>query len=223
MRCLSFLAATAALLAPTTILAATEAKVEFVRGTVKSIPANTAGSLNAASSAELSFHYGKSVFSVPYQNIINTEVTEPTGRHLLKVPVPKLGKGVRYLNIAFTQDGVSRMLTFKAPAGTVNSLLTTINDHRKDPSLATASTPAPAVAAASTKKAPKTKKSLLAKKQPKEKTPEPEKTASAQKTDLKTDTESWWGDRYWRTTRNQGKWPQTTADNTAGVPSGTKE
>jgi len=34
--------------------------------------------------------------------------------------------------------------------------------------------------------------------------------------------EIWWGDRYWRTTRNKDKWPSPPQADTTAVPAGTK-
>lgn len=182
MRRLFVIATAVALLMSPTMLARTATTAEFVSGTVKSIPANTTGSLDAGSSSELSFHYGKSVFSLPYRNITSTEVTEPTGHHIWKVPVPKLGKSPRFLNITYKDGDSSRMLTFKAPASAVTALVHAIDDRRREP-----------------------------------------QTAAAKAAAIKTDTEAWWGDRYWRTSRNKQKWPDVPAENSPGVPAGTKE
>src|SRR5205085_764953 len=81
------------------------------------------------------FQYGKSQLTVPYASITTTEVTEPTGMHLWRVPVPKVGKGARFLNISYRDGENTRMMTFKAPAGTVSGLANTINQKRKDPKL----------------------------------------------------------------------------------------
>jgi hypothetical protein len=218
---------TVAVLTPLVGLAGTAAKAEFVTGTVKSIPANTSGSLDAGSSTELRFRYGKSVFSLPYKDITDAEVTEPVGKHLWKMPVPKVGKGSRFLNISYQDGSESRMLTFKAPAKTVTGLANAINDRRKDPQTATAAAPTTKKGHGNkklnaSKKATSTKKANASKKTPEpvpaQTTPDATKTAS-----IKTDTEVWWGDQYWRTTRNKAKWPEVPAENPSGVPAGTKE
>ncbi len=184
MRHLFVLAASVALSVPSTMFAGSGTTVEFVSGTVKSIPANTTGSLDTEGSSELSFHYGKSVFSLPYHSITNTEVTEPSGHHLWKVPVPKIGKNARFLNISYREGENTRMVTFKSNPGTVTAVVNAINDHRKDPKPATAAVKTPSV---------------------------------------KTEGETWWGDQYWRTTRNKAKWPQASPENAPGIPAGTKE
>src|SRR3984893_13181386 len=133
------LTATVALLTPAAIYAASPNTALLVGGTVKGIPANSVGSLDVTNSTELRFRYGKSVFALPYQEITNTEVVEPAGRHLLGVPVPTLGKGSRLLNITFKEGDDTRMLTFKAPARTVSNLVSTIDDRRQGPKASSAS------------------------------------------------------------------------------------
>jgi len=194
MRRSLFITAAVALLTPITTLAGTATTAEFVSGTVMSIPAHTTGSLDTGSSTELRFRYGKSVFSLPYTNITHAEVTEPWGKHLWRVPVPKLGKSERFLNISYREGSDSRMLTFKAPTSAVKGLLSNIKEHREDPRHVTAAAPTTGAA------------------------PPPAKPPS-----IKTDTVAWWGDRYWRTTRNKAKWPDVPAENAPGVPAGTKD
>src|ERR1700758_4097404 len=108
MRRSVLISAVLAFVTPSMTLARTSTTVEFVSGNVKSIPANTTGSMDTASPSDLTFHFGKSVFSLPYQTITNTEVTEPTGHHLWRVPVPKLGKNARFLNITYREGESTR-------------------------------------------------------------------------------------------------------------------
>jgi hypothetical protein len=130
---LTVLTATVALMTPAAIYAASPSTALLVSGTVKGIPANSIGSLDVTNSAELRFRYGKSVFALPYQQITNTQVVEPDGKHLWKVPVPTLGKGSRLLTITFKDGDDTRMLTFKAPSYTVAHLASTIDDRRQSP------------------------------------------------------------------------------------------
>jgi len=105
---------------------------EFVSGTAVSIPAHTAGSLDAASPAELKFHYKGSVLSVPYQKITSVEASDPGGRHLWRVPVPKIGKSVRLLTVSYhNTDDSTAMVTFKASGSAVSSLVATINERKQ--------------------------------------------------------------------------------------------
>ena len=184
------------MLAPVATLAGTKPAVQFVSGTTKAIPGNTSGSLDTAGSTDLVFHYGKSVFTLPYKSITYTEVTEPVGKHLLHVPVPKVGKGARYLNISYSEGGSSRMVTFKASATLVRSLEGTINERRNGPQQAKLTTQ------------PVAQQTVAA-------------AAGSSKGSVKTDGESWWGDKYWRTNRNKNKWPEVPTDSPS-TAAGTK-
>ena len=186
MRRSLFISVLVASLAPTMTLAAPPPNVEYVSGTAKSIPVNTPGTLDARGPSGLSFKYGKSVLAVPFKNITGTEVTEPSGHHIWHVRVPKIGKSERFLNITYREGETSRMLTFKAPTGTVKELANAIDVRRVEPKPAAA-------------------------------------TALAPRPPINKDPEAWWGDQYWRTTRNKSKWPQSPAENTSGAPAGTKE
>src|SRR5258708_5203074 len=105
---------------------------EFVSGTAATIPAHTAGSLDTASPAQLKFHYRGSVFSVPHQKITSPHAAETAGRHIWRVPVPKVGKSPRLLTISYRNtENSTAMLTFKASAGAVSSLVDTINERRQ--------------------------------------------------------------------------------------------
>src|SRR5947209_19675090 len=113
MRRLPFLismTAAAVLTMPSAIHAATANTARMVGGTLTSIPENSIGSLDAASPSELRFHYAKSVFTLPYENITNSQVVTPEGRHLWRVPVPTLGKGSRLLTITFHEGDATRMV-----------------------------------------------------------------------------------------------------------------
>lgn len=167
-----------ALLMPAAASAATAGTAEFMGGTVKIIPANSVGLLDTGNFAEFRFHYGNSVFAIPYQNITGTQVVEPVVRHIWRVPVPKIGEGSRFLTITYREGEDSRMLTFKAPTGEISRLVRTIDERRKGPAYA------------------------------------------SDKASLKTDTEAWWGDKYWRTTRNKPTWPSES--DSQGVQAGTK-
>jgi hypothetical protein len=110
----------------------TQKPAEFVSGTVTSIPARTAGSLDTASHADLQFHYRGTVFSVPYRKITSTQTADPAGWHIWRVPVPKLGKSARLLTISYRNaDDSTAMVTFKASAGIVSSLVNVIDERRE--------------------------------------------------------------------------------------------
>ncbi len=116
--------------------------VQFISGTASTIPLNIEGSLDATSPSELRFNYGMSAFTLPYEKITGTQVSDTSGRHLWKVPVPKMGKSSRFLTIAYRNgENATALLTFKGSAGSVASLRDAIDQRR---------TPAPAPETAKT-------------------------------------------------------------------------
>ncbi len=87
--------------------------VEYLGGTVKSIPANSTGSLNLGDPKELRFNYGASVYKLPYGQITNTQIIETEGRHLFgRIPLPTL-RGRRKDTLA---------ISYKDPAGASGTL-----------------------------------------------------------------------------------------------------
>jgi hypothetical protein len=191
-----------------------------VSGTVKTIPSNSVGALDTNSPAELRFHYGSSVYALPYQKISNAEIVEPAGHHLWKVPVPKLGKGARLLSITIREGDETGMLTFRTSASEANRIAADINEHGKRKNAVKTSDvkpDAPMTSAAKRGNKPDKKQAAHA------------KSAKAKTSDVEASTgkpaaaqEAWWGDRYWKTTRNKDKWPSGQPADASGMPAGTK-
>jgi len=106
-------------LLPPCVLSAASSSVEYVGGTVKTIPANTVGTLNLDDARQLRFIYNGSVFALPYEQITTTDITKAEGHHILrKIPVPSLNPGKRKdtLSIAYKDS--------TGAAGTLNFVLT---------------------------------------------------------------------------------------------------
>jgi hypothetical protein len=66
-------------------------EAQFLGGSVKGIPAESLGMLSMKDAQELRFQYGNSVYRVPYAQIIDTEVQDPTnkGHWLVHNPLRK--------------------------------------------------------------------------------------------------------------------------------------
>ncbi len=129
--------ASLAMMAPAGLFAASGGSTEFVGGTIKSIPANAVGSLDASGPEGLRFLYGSSVFSLSYDKITGAQVAEPVSRHLWRVPVPTIGRGVRLLTISYRDADKSGMVTFKAPVPVAWNVWSAIDDRRKKPAAST--------------------------------------------------------------------------------------
>ena len=75
---------------PVAVLRASDT-VEYVGGTVKTIPMNATGFIEFNDTKVLIFNYGVATYKLPYEEITGTEVTKGDSKHVLKkVPVPKL-------------------------------------------------------------------------------------------------------------------------------------
>lgn len=150
--------------------------VQYVGGTVKSIPIDSIGTLNLDGTKELRFDYGESNYKLPYEQITGTEITKSETRHILgKIPVPSSlipGRKKETLSISYKDAaGVPGTLNFELPAREASAVSEIIA----------------------------TKKTA------------PPQTAAQNQPD------EWWGDRYWKTLRNQATWEAgaTTAAKTA--------
>jgi len=152
-------------LIPAALMSAT--KVEYVGGTVQSIPANAEGSLNFDSPRELQFNYSDSVYKIPYEQITNTEITRTELRRVHRIPVPALlpNKWKNTLTISYKdQTGTTGTVKFVMP-------MADALDVRK------------AIA---------------------------ERKAPAGETSATSINNQWWGDQYWKTTRNKPNWDEQT-------------
>lgn len=148
---------------PASVRAASDS-VQYVGGTVKSIPVNTAGALHFDDAKVLRFSYNGSVYSVPYDQIMTTDIQKVTDvrrvLHIFPVVSPLASHRHEILVISYTDaSGASGSLNFEMPAYMAEGAEQTI---------AAKKTPGPLV-------------NPLA-------------------------NTTWWGDKYWKTTRNQAQW-----------------
>lgn len=117
-------------LVPPAIVHGASNSVEYVSGTVKSIPANATGSFNFDNGKELQFSYSGSVYKLPYEQITSTDVAKGEGHHILrKIPVPSLlpGRRKETLTIAYKDPaGVTGKLNFELSASQASAACDTI-------------------------------------------------------------------------------------------------
>jgi hypothetical protein len=69
---------------PAALLAASDS-VQYVGGTVKSIPVNSPGTFNFEDAKEFRFTYNGSVFKLPYDRITSTEIEKADVRRVMHV------------------------------------------------------------------------------------------------------------------------------------------
>lgn len=76
--------------------------VEYVGGTVKSIPLNATGALSFADGKEMRFNYGQGLYKLGYEQISSTDIVQGETKHILhKIPVPSFGRGKQTLSIKY--------------------------------------------------------------------------------------------------------------------------
>jgi hypothetical protein len=105
---------------PPAVLHAAPYPVQYVGGTVKSIPVNSAGAFNFDDAKELRFHYNGSVYRLPYDQITGTEIEKADVKHVMRViPAQSLifTHRKRTLVINYTDaTGAAGTLNFELPA-----------------------------------------------------------------------------------------------------------
>lgn len=130
---------------PATIYAASET-VQYVGGTVKSIPVNTSGAFNFEDAKEFRFVYKGSEYKIPYDQITSTEIQKADVRRVLHVfPVvsPVAARRKQTLVINYTDAS--------GAAGTVDFELMAYRAVEAQQTIAAKKSPiSPAAAAAAT-------------------------------------------------------------------------
>lgn len=158
------------------------AEAAYLGGTVKSIPAETTGTLDLSDPNDLIFSYPKGIYRLPFEQIksFQWERAKPEGKRLLgHVPVPRLphlpwGKDEDVLNLSFrAHENSTGVLSFRVSGKDRPATGWALESRIEEP-----------------KSAPRTTGVRL--------------------------TQSWWGDRYWKTNRNAAAWPASESE-TAGT------
>jgi hypothetical protein len=144
------------------------ATVQYVGGTVKSIPVNSTGSFNFEDAKDFRFAYGGSMYKLPYDQITSTSIEKADIRrvwHVFPAMSPIADHRQQTLVINFTDA--------TGATGTVNFELMQY-------------------------RAVEAQETIAAKKSP--------SAASPAET-------AWWGDKYWKTKRNEAVWDAQAAQN----------
>jgi len=159
-----------AVVPPAVLLAASD-NVQYVGGTVKSIPANAAGKFSFDDAKEFRFSYNGSVYKLPYDQITGTDIEKADIRrvwHVFPAVSPIASHRTQTLVINYTDGaGATGTLNFELMAYHAVEAQQTIAAKRSP------ITPAAAIAASN----------------------------------------EWWGDKYWKTKRNQATWDAQATQN----------
>jgi hypothetical protein len=156
---------------PVAVRAASES-VQYVGGTVKSIPVNSGGALNFEDAKEFRFQYNGSMYKLPYDQITSTDIERADVRrvwHVFPAISPIASRRKQTLVINYTDaSGATGSLNFELMAY----------------------------------RAAEAQETIAAKKSP-----------TSASTSTGTASSDWWGDKYWRTKRNQPAWDAQAAQN----------
>ena len=163
---------------PPSVIQAASDTVQYVGGTVKSIPVNSAGNISFEDAKQFRFLYNGSVFQLPYDQITSTSIEKADVRrvwHVFPAVSPIAAHRKQTLVINYTDATGAK--------GSVNFELTAY-------------------------KAMDAQETIAAKKSP----ITPASAAAA--------SNEWWGDRYWKTTRNKPEWDAASEKAQAAQASG---
>jgi hypothetical protein len=130
-------------LIPSALLWGASTKVEYVGGTVQSIPANAVGSLNFDDVRDLQFNYSGSVYKLPYEQITSTDITRTELRRVHKIPVPALlpNRWKNTLTISYKDSaGTAGTVKFVMPMVDANEARQRIADKKAPPGETSATT-----------------------------------------------------------------------------------
>ena len=102
-----------AVVAPAVLRAASDT-VQYVGGTVKSIPVNSSGSFNLDDAKELRFHYNGTVYRLPYDQITSTEIEKADVKHVMRV--------IPAQSLIFTHRKRTLVINYTDPSGATGTL-----------------------------------------------------------------------------------------------------
>jgi len=114
---------------PPLVLRGADKPIEYVGGTVKSIPANATGSFDFDDTREMKFLFSGGFYAVPYELITGTELSKDESSHHIfrKIPAPSFGHKKETLTIAFKDAaGTAGSLSFDVSGNQANLAVDTI-------------------------------------------------------------------------------------------------
>lgn len=211
----------------------------YVDGNITGVTPHTGGTLVFSNEKAMQFRTGLATVEVPYANILKAELgarqTHSRNAPAYKVwALPKRLGGNTQTQLLLLEfkgdDGEPRSMTLELAASSVSNVVATINSHRgasESPIVTAAAAPAGQSRASSTKTSRSTKTaSTKATREPKAPKVDKKKTtevASAEPAPKPAPKPEWWGDSYWKTTRNAGTWKPSEAAAAPGAKPATTD
>jgi hypothetical protein len=171
----------------------------YVDGNLAGISPNSGGTLTFSDDTAMYFKSGLETVAVPYAGIVKTELGA-TRVHSHDVPLYKVWSlekrfsgrtQTQLLTVGFRNtEGEDKTMTLELAKPAAKSVLSLIQTHT-----AKNATPVEHTVVASAEPAKSQAKA------------KPVKSAAAKpETPAKAASDEWWGDQYWKTTRNAGTW-----------------
>jgi hypothetical protein len=205
-------------------------KVVYTDGNLTGVSGRAIAVLDVAPDKGMTLRVGRTDVSVPYSSITKADSAEDSTT--IPAPGKKGARTHQLVTVEFNSfQGEPRTMTLDMSKDSASRVMAAIHKHpasdtKVDTNLAAVQTPAPAAAAKPDKKAKPEKQAKADK--PKadkaDKKDKSDKVAKKSKKDKKKDQQEvaandksakpaakkddWWGDSYWRTTRNNPKWDQ---------------
>ena len=200
----------------------------YIDGNLTGVTPQTGGTLVFTNDKALQFRTGLATFDVPYSNITKAELGAKQV-HSRKAPAYKVwalpkrmggNTSTQILLLEFKGDeGDAKTMTLELASSSVSNVVATINSHRSPSegpvTTASAQTAAPAASAKATKASKNTTKTASAKtkKPTRAERKKAAEVASAQPVESAAPKAApkpeWWGDAYWKTSRNSSTWKQS--------------
>ena len=192
----------------------------YVDGNLAGVSPNTGGTLLFSDEKAMYFRTGLATVSVPYSAITRSELGATReishGAPIYKVWARHKKTETQFLTVEFkSEEGEAKTMTLELAQASAPAVLAAIQDHRsaKETTEVASAAPAPEAASAPVKQetAPKP-------------APAPSVTASNKPVVNPSDKGSiatpatkpgsdWWGDDFWKTTRNAGTWTKPAGTN----------
>ncbi len=173
----------------------------YVDGNLTGVSPNSGATLTFSSEKEMVLRTGLTNVTVPYESISHAElgaVKETSHSSFLKFWGHSKKTDTQLLIVNFKNDaGEEKTMTLELAQTAASNVFTSIQSHKDAAQqvASNASAPAPAPPAAKLKTRSKSEAKAV--------TPKP---AAPSSTD-------WWGDTWWKTTRNSDKWTKPAATN----------
>lgn len=182
----------------------------YVDGNLTGVSPNSGATLNLSDQKQMVLRTGLTNIEVPYESISHAELgavkETPHSVPFYKVWAHGKRTQTQLLIVNFkNSEGEDKTMTLELAQPAAASVLSTIESHTKGPEQVAEAAPAPAPEKADDP-APAT---------PAKEKKKPETKAESKPDFMKAGKEpaQWWGDDYWKTTRNAEKWNKPTGTN----------